>query len=67
MALADSVSMHLANANFDHMLRVNIISICNSLKLFGQQLETVYKGTVNILSKLICHALNNVLMIVLIK
>ncbi|XP_021939688.1 eukaryotic translation initiation factor 4E-binding protein Mextli isoform X2 [Zootermopsis nevadensis] len=43
MALADSVSMHLANANFDQMLRVNIISICNSLKLFGQQLETIYK------------------------
>ncbi|GFG33118.1 hypothetical protein Cfor_03414 [Coptotermes formosanus] len=43
MALADSVSMHLANANFDHLLRVNIISICNSLKMFGQQLETVYK------------------------
>lgn len=43
MALADSVSMHLANANFDHVLRVNIISICNSLKMFGQQLETVYK------------------------
>jgi hypothetical protein len=52
MALADSVSMHLANANFDHVLRVNIISICNSLKMFGQQLETVYKGMVNILSKL---------------
>lgn len=52
MALADSVSMHLANANFDNVLRVNIISICNSLKKFGQQLETVYKGMVNILSKL---------------
>jgi len=52
MALADSVSMHLANANFDNLLRVNIISICNSLKKFGQQLETVYKGMVNILSKL---------------
>jgi hypothetical protein len=51
MALADSVSMNLANSNFDQMLRVNIISICNSLKLFGQQLETVYKGTVNILGK----------------
>lgn len=43
MALADTVSMHLANANFDQLLRVNIISICNNLKLFGQQLETVYK------------------------
>lgn len=52
MALADTVSMHLASANFDQLLRVNIISICNNLKLFGQQLETVYKGMVNILSKL---------------
>ncbi|XP_069698556.1 eukaryotic translation initiation factor 4E-binding protein Mextli isoform X2 [Periplaneta americana] len=43
MALADSVSMHLANANFDQMLRVNIISLCNTLKVFGQQLETIYK------------------------
>jgi len=52
MALADSVSMHLANANFDNVLCMNIMSICNSLKKFGQQLETVYKGMVNILSKL---------------
>jgi len=52
MALAESVSMHLANANFDNLLRGNIILICNNLKKFGQQLETVYKGMVNIFSKL---------------
>jgi hypothetical protein len=52
MALADSVSMHLANANFDNVLSVNIISICKSLKNLGQQLETVYKGMVDILSTL---------------
>lgn len=64
MALADSVSMHLANANFDQMLRVNIISICNSLKLFGQQLETIYKGTVNTLGQLICYTLSSMLMVI---
>ena len=44
MALADTVSMNLSNANFDQYLRLNITSLCNSLKLCGQQLEIVYKG-----------------------
>ncbi|KAJ9585293.1 hypothetical protein L9F63_002923 [Diploptera punctata] len=43
MVLADTVSSNLANANFDQYLRVNIISLCNSLKLCGSQLEVVYK------------------------
>ncbi|XP_067001589.1 eukaryotic translation initiation factor 4E-binding protein Mextli isoform X2 [Anabrus simplex] len=43
MSLADAVSMNIVNGNFDAMLHANIVTLCNYLRVHGQQLETVYK------------------------
>lgn len=44
MALADSVCQHITNGNCDRSLQSNVLTLSSSLKLYGQQLEAVYKG-----------------------
>lgn len=44
MALADSVCQHITNGNCDRSLQGNVLTLSASLKLYGQQLETIYKG-----------------------
>ncbi|GLG96582.1 Uncharacterized protein GBIM_03523 [Gryllus bimaculatus] len=43
MALADAVSMHIMNGNYDKVLQTNICTLCTNLKIYGSQLEAVYK------------------------
>lgn len=44
MALADTVCQHILNGNCDRALQSNVVNLSSSLKLYGQQLETIYKG-----------------------
>ena len=44
MALADTVCQHILNGNSDRALQSNVVTLSASLKLYGQQLETIYKG-----------------------
>lgn len=43
MALADTVCQHILNGNSDRALQSNVVTLSASLKLYGQQLETIYK------------------------
>ncbi|XP_034233992.1 eukaryotic translation initiation factor 4E-binding protein Mextli isoform X3 [Thrips palmi] len=43
MALADTVCQHILNGNCDRALQSNVVTLSSSLKLYGQQLETIYK------------------------
>ncbi|XP_063216067.1 eukaryotic translation initiation factor 4E-binding protein Mextli isoform X2 [Bacillus rossius redtenbacheri] len=43
MARVESVSMHLANGNYDEMLQLSILKLCQDLKQYGSQLESVFK------------------------
>jgi hypothetical protein len=44
MALADSVCQQIINGTCDRSLQGNVMTLSGSLKLYGQQLETIYKG-----------------------
>lgn len=37
--------MQLTNGFHDRTLQMNVISMCNHLKLYANQLEAIYKGT----------------------
>ncbi|XP_026275251.1 eukaryotic translation initiation factor 4E-binding protein Mextli isoform X2 [Frankliniella occidentalis] len=43
MTLADLVCQHIINGNCDRSLQSNVLTLSSSLKLYGQQLETIYK------------------------
>lgn len=46
MLLVDNVSQCIANQNFEESLFLNIVTMSSSLKMYGQQLESVYKGKI---------------------
>ncbi|XP_066594525.1 eukaryotic translation initiation factor 4E-binding protein Mextli isoform X2 [Prorops nasuta] len=43
VSLIDNVAMLLTNGINDQMLQMNVITMCNHLKLYAPQLESVYK------------------------
>ena len=45
VSLIDNVAMHLTNGGYhDRMLQTNVIAMCNHMKLYFHQLESIYKG-----------------------
>lgn len=47
VSLIDNVAMQLTNGFHDRTLQMNVISMCNHLKLYANQLEAIYKGEQN--------------------
>ncbi|RLU20526.1 hypothetical protein DMN91_007136 [Ooceraea biroi] len=43
VSLIDNVAMQLTNGFHDRTLQMNVISMCNHLKLYANQLEAIYK------------------------
>ncbi|XP_046403842.1 eukaryotic translation initiation factor 4E-binding protein Mextli isoform X7 [Ischnura elegans] len=43
MHLIDCVAASISNGNLDVAMQGNVINMCNNLKAYGQQLETIYK------------------------
>ncbi|KAJ8670562.1 hypothetical protein QAD02_001821 [Eretmocerus hayati] len=43
VSLIDNVAMNLNNGYFDQLLQSNVITMCNHLKLYSKQLESLYK------------------------
>ncbi|XP_046746982.1 eukaryotic translation initiation factor 4E-binding protein Mextli isoform X4 [Diprion similis] len=43
VSLIDNVAIHLSNGYFDRTLQMNVITMCNHLKLHAHQLEAIYK------------------------
>ncbi|XP_043473763.1 eukaryotic translation initiation factor 4E-binding protein Mextli isoform X6 [Leptopilina heterotoma] len=43
LSLIDNVIMQLSNGYHDRMLQTKVITMCNHLKLYSSQLETMYK------------------------
>ncbi|XP_015608855.1 eukaryotic translation initiation factor 4E-binding protein Mextli isoform X3 [Cephus cinctus] len=43
VSLIDNVAMHLSNGYFDRTLQMNVVTMCNHLKLYAHQLEAIYK------------------------
>ncbi|XP_071441053.1 eukaryotic translation initiation factor 4E-binding protein Mextli isoform X2 [Hetaerina americana] len=43
MHLIDIVAASISNGNIDSTMQSNVMNMCNNLKAYGQQLETIYK------------------------
>ncbi|XP_048515420.1 eukaryotic translation initiation factor 4E-binding protein Mextli isoform X3 [Athalia rosae] len=43
VSLIDNVAIHLTNGYFDRTLQMNVITMCNHVKLYAHQLEAIYK------------------------
>ncbi|XP_017761916.1 PREDICTED: eukaryotic translation initiation factor 4E-binding protein Mextli isoform X2 [Eufriesea mexicana] len=43
VSLIDNVAMQLTNGFHDRTLQINVITMCNHLKLYAHQLEAIYK------------------------
>ncbi|CAL7935907.1 unnamed protein product [Xylocopa violacea] len=43
VSLIDNVAMQLTNGFHDQALQINVITMCNHLKLYAHQLEAIYK------------------------
>lgn len=46
VSLIDNVAMQLTNGFHDRALQMNVITMCNHLKLYAHQLEAIYKGII---------------------